>query len=93
MKVFLKAYDFLISGLALIAVGLLALIFVAIIYDVAVRTLGFQPPHWTTGITEYSLLFLTILAAPRLVQLKAHVVMRLMLRAIRVTLFSILSGY
>lgn len=69
----LKAFDVLIRALAGLACALLALVFMAIVYDVVVRTLGFQPPYWVSALTEYALLFMTMLAAPWLVRRKAHV--------------------
>ena len=69
----LKGYEALIGALAGLACTLLALVFLAIVYDVVVRTLGYQPPYWVSALTEYSLLFMTMLAAPWLVRRKAHV--------------------
>ncbi|MAF49130.1 MAG: C4-dicarboxylate ABC transporter permease [Rhodospirillaceae bacterium] len=68
-----KGYDFFIVALAVIAGAMLAGVFVSIVYDVTVRVLGFQPPYWTSAVTEYALLFMTMLAAPWLVRGKGHV--------------------
>ena len=68
-----QGYAALIGGLAGLACALLGLVFLAIVYDVLVRTLGFQPPYWVSALTEYALLFMTMLAAPWLVRRKAHV--------------------
>ena len=68
-----NAYEALIGALAGLTCALLGLVFLAIVYDVLVRTLGFQPPYWVSAFTEYALLFMTMLAAPWLVRRKAHV--------------------
>lgn len=77
-----KGYEALIGALAGLACALLALVFMAIVYDVAVRTLGFQPPYWVSALTEYALLFITMLAAPWLVRRKAHVFVTSLLTAL-----------
>ncbi len=69
----LRIYDGVIVGLAIIAGAMVAAVFLMIVYDVAVRTLGFQPPFWTSALTEYALLYMTMLAAPWLVRQKGHV--------------------
>ena len=68
----LRIYDGVIVGLAIIAGAMVAAVFLMIVYDVAVRTLGFQPPFWTSALTEYALLYMTMLAAPWLVRQKGH---------------------
>ena len=69
----IKAYDAVIVGLAVLAGAMVAAVFLAIVYDVSVRTLGFQPPFWTIALTEYALLFMTMFAAPWLVRKRGHV--------------------
>ena len=66
-------YDRLIQAMAVAAGAMLVGVFAAIVYDVSVRTLGFQPPYWTSAMTEFALLFMTMLAAPWLVRRKGHV--------------------
>jgi C4-dicarboxylate transporter, DctQ subunit len=61
----------LITLLAGLAGALLALMALAIVLDVVVRNLGFQPPGHTLALTEYGLLYITMLAAPWLVRLVA----------------------
>ncbi len=73
MRLLAKAYDHVIVGLAIIAGSMVAGVFVAIIYDVVLRTLGFQPPFWTSALTEYALLYMTILAAPWVLRNRGHV--------------------
>ena len=74
MKLLSRAYDGLIVGLAILAGLMLAVIFVGIIADVAIRTLGYNALQWYSAIAEYCLLFSTMLAAPWLVRLRGHVV-------------------
>ena len=74
MKLLSKAYDGLIVGLAILAGLMLVVIFVGIIVDVAIRTVGYNSLQWYSAIAEYCLLFSTMLAAPWLVRLRGHVV-------------------
>lgn len=74
MKLLSKAYEGLIVGLAILAGLMLVVIFVGIIVDVAIRTVGYNSLQWYSAIAEYCLLFSTMLAAPWLVRLRGHVV-------------------
>ncbi len=66
-------YDRFVSGLAGLAGLMLLLIVFGVVYDVVLRAIGLQPPAWTGGLSEYSLLFITMLAAPWLVRTNGHV--------------------
>jgi TRAP-type C4-dicarboxylate transport system permease small subunit len=72
----------LINLLAVVAGILLALMAVAIVVDVVLRNLGFQPPGHTLALTEYSLLYITMLAAPWLVRAKGHIHIELLTAAV-----------
>ena len=72
----------LIDLLAVLAGILLALMALAIVADVVLRNLGFQPPGHTLALTEYSLLYITMLAAPWLVRAKGHVHIELLTAAV-----------
>jgi C4-dicarboxylate transporter, DctQ subunit len=72
----------LLELLAVVAGVLLAAIAVAIVIDVAVRNLGLQPPAHTLTLTEYGLLYVTMLAAPWLVREKGHVYIELLTAAV-----------
>ena len=74
MKQIINAYNKLIFGLAVIGGMLLALIFVGIICDVTMRTIGFNSLQWYSAVAEYSLFFCTMFGAPYLVRHKGHVV-------------------
>ncbi len=73
MKSLIKGYDAVVMALAFLAGAMLTGIFIAIVYDVSVRILGFQPPYWTSAVTEFALLFMAMFSAPWLVRLKGHV--------------------
>ncbi|MGH6792519.1 MAG: TRAP transporter small permease [Methyloceanibacter sp.] len=71
--------------LELLAVGagvLLAAMAAAIVLDVVVRNLGLQPPAHTLTLTEYGLLYATMLGAPWLVREKGHVYIELVTAAV-----------
>lgn len=74
MKAISSAYNRLIVGLAALGAVMLALMFVGIVVDVTMRTLGYQPLQWYSALAEYSLLYATMLGAPWLVRVKGHVV-------------------
>jgi C4-dicarboxylate transporter DctQ subunit len=75
-------YRRLLEALAIIAGVMLAAMAFAIVLDVVVRNLGFQPPAHTLTLTEYGLLYLTMLAAPWLVREKGHVYIELITAAL-----------
>ena len=74
MTLISKAYYKLILSLAVIGGVLLAVVFVGIILDVTIRSIGFYSLQWYSAVAEYSLFFCTMFAAPFLVRHKGHVV-------------------
>jgi C4-dicarboxylate transporter, DctQ subunit len=72
----------LLEFLAAIAGVLLAAMAVAIVVDVVMRNLGLQPPAHTLTLTEYGLLYVTMLGAPWLVREKGHVYIELVTAAV-----------
>ena len=72
----------LLELLAVVAGVLLAAMALAIVVDVVLRNLGFQPPGHTFTLTEYGLLYVTTLAAPWLVRVKGHVHIELLTAAL-----------
>lgn len=74
MSHIVNAYNKLITGLAVVGGLLLALIFVGIILDVTLRTIGLNSLQWYSAVAEYSLFFCTMFGAPYLVRHKGHVV-------------------
>ena len=74
MKALLRAYDRLISGLAVLSGLIIAAVCLVIVYDVIARNLGMQPPASTVALTEYALLYFTMFASPWLVRTRGHIV-------------------
>jgi TRAP-type C4-dicarboxylate transport system permease small subunit len=72
----------LLELLAVVAGVLLAAMALAIVVDVLVRNLGWQPPAHTLTLTEYGLLYATMLGAPWLVREKGHVYIELVTAAV-----------
>ena len=75
-------YHRLLEALAVVAGIILATMAFAIVLDVLMRNLGLQPPAHTLTLTEYGLLYLTMLAAPWLVREKGHVYIELVTAAL-----------
>lgn len=69
----IKAYNFLLNGLAVCSGVVIFTAFLMIVFDVSLRILGFKPPAFTIAVVEYMLLYFTLLAAPWLVRQKGHV--------------------
>jgi C4-dicarboxylate transporter DctQ subunit len=53
-----------------------------IVVDVSLRIAGFRPPAATIGLVEYSLLYLALLSAPRLVREGQHIVVETIVGAL-----------
>jgi TRAP-type C4-dicarboxylate transport system permease small subunit len=75
-------YRRLLEALAVVAGIILAAMAFAIVLDVLMRNVGLQPPAHTLTLTEYGLLYLTMLAAPWLVREKGHVHIELLTAAL-----------
>ena len=73
MKHVVRAYDFLIKGLAVCAGIVIFAAFLLIVIDVSIRISGYSPPAYTIAVVEYILLYFTMFAAPWLVRIKGHV--------------------
>lgn len=72
---FWRSFDLVLNVLAWIAAGMIAFMFLSIIYDVASRNLRMFTVTWVVPITEYGLLYVTLLASPWLVRERGHVSM------------------
>jgi TRAP-type C4-dicarboxylate transport system permease small subunit len=72
----------LLELLAVVAGVLLSAMAFAIVVDVVMRNLGLQPPAHTLTLTEYGLLYVTMLGAPWLVREKGHVSIELVTAAV-----------
>ena len=82
MRVVAALYSRLLELLAVVAGVILAAMAFAIVIDVVMRNLGLQPPAHTLTLTEYGLLYLTMLGAPWLVREKGHVYIELVTAAL-----------
>ena len=68
-----RAYARLLLGLFVMSGAAIFGIFAAVVADVTIRALGFNPPAWTVPVSEYLLLYFTMAAAPWLVRKRGHV--------------------
>jgi len=75
-----KAWEGLVNGLVLFACFLIAADCLLIVVDVTLRNLKLQPPAYTVALTEYSLLYITMAAAPWLVRERAWIVVEVLYR-------------
>ena len=73
MAALIKAYNFILNGMAVCSGIVITVAFILIVIDVSMRILGFQPPAYTIAVVEYILIWYTMLAAPWLVRIKGHV--------------------
>ena len=77
-----RLWDGLVNGLVLFACALIAADCLLIVVDVTLRNLKMQPPAYTVALTEYSLLYMTMAAAPWLVRERAWIVVEVVYRRI-----------
>lgn len=73
MRGLIRVHDGVVTGLAGLGGLVLATIFLAIVYDVTVRTIGIPSPLWTVTLAEYGLLHSTLFASPWVLRRKSHV--------------------
>lgn len=73
MNAVAKAYDRLLAALAVIAAAAFGVLSFFIVYEVTLRWLGFRPPVWPQAISEYTMLYATVLAAPWVLRQVEHV--------------------
>lgn len=73
MTAIIRLYDGLIVMLARVASIMIGAVFVLIVVDVSMRTAGLRPPVFSSAVSEYSLIYMTMLAAPWLVRQRGHV--------------------
>jgi TRAP-type C4-dicarboxylate transport system permease small subunit len=78
----IRAYDAVISGMAVIAGMLLVWLMLSILISVAMRNAGLQPFPWLFLSGEYGLFYLTMLGAPWLVRERGHVHVELLTAAL-----------
>lgn len=69
----IRLYNRLLAALTAIAGLVIALVFCTVVIDVALRSLGFSPMRATSGLSEYALVYATMLAAPQLMREHGHI--------------------
>ena len=67
--------------LAYFACALIPCMFIMIVIDVSIRTLGYSPPLFTSSVVEYALLYLAVCSAPFLVRERGHVAIEALVTA------------
>ena len=78
-RAYLRVYDGIVNGLALVSVALLAAIPVVIIYDAALRVLQVGASVWAIDFTAIALVYITFLGSPWLLRKRGHVYVALVL--------------
>lgn len=73
MQAFKKLLSTIEDLLAVIAVLFLALLIVSVSYGVIARAVGGLPTAWTVEVSEYSMLYMAMLAAPWILRHNGHV--------------------
>ena len=68
-----KAYEALLVALAALAATAFGALAFIIAYEVTVRWLGFRPPVWPVAISEFTMLYATVLAAPWVLRRAEHI--------------------
>lgn len=82
MRPLIRAYDRLVTGMALVAALTLVWLMIAVVASVAMRNAGLQPAAWLFTSTEYGMLYMTMLGAPWLVRERGHVHIELVTAAL-----------
>lgn len=72
----LRIWTACLAALAIVAGAVIGLMFLFIVADVVLRSVGSQPPLWTTTFVEFGLLYSTVLAAPWLISRDGHIRVR-----------------
>lgn len=73
MRTALRAYDWTIGALAVLAAAAFVFVAVAIVADVTLRNLDVASLIWVSAVVEYIMLFSTMAAGPWLVRVGGHV--------------------
>lgn len=82
MRIVVRAYDALVTLMALVAAAMLVWLMISILLSVTMRNVGLQPMAWLFTSSEYALLYMTMLGAPWLVRRKGHVHIELVTAAL-----------
>ncbi len=74
MRPLLQFYYWLTAALAVVAGLIMVSIFIAVVTDVTMRDLGFQPSRVVVPLSEYGLLYITMLGSPWLLRTKGEII-------------------
>ncbi len=77
--------------MAYFACAIVACVFVMIVTDVSMRSMGISPPPFTLSVVEYSLLYFAMCCAPYLVRHKGHVTIEALVSVLPVVIRVILA--
>ncbi len=86
-----KALEQVTTALAYFACAIVACVFVMIVTDVSMRSMGISPPPFTLSVVEYSLLYFAMCCAPYLVRHKGHVTIEALVSVLPVVIRVILA--
>jgi C4-dicarboxylate transporter, DctQ subunit len=70
----LRAYDWVIAALAIVAAIIMVASFCGIIADVSIRDFGYQSPRAIQPLIEFGLLYITMLGSPWLLRSKGMII-------------------
>ena len=73
MSRLVRAYEALLGALAAVAGGAFGALSFIVAYEVLSRWAGFRPPNWPIAVSEFTLLYATVLAAPWVLRHSGHV--------------------
>ena len=72
MRALVRLYDGLLLGLAAFAGAAFGAMAFIVVYEVLMRWLGWRPPGWPVAVSEFTLLYATVLAAPWVLRHSGH---------------------
>ena len=72
MRALFRLYDSLLLGLAAFAGAAFGAMAFIVVYEVLMRWLGWRPPGWPVAVSEFTLLYDTVLAAPWVLRHSGH---------------------
>jgi TRAP-type C4-dicarboxylate transport system permease small subunit len=93
MAAFDKALGWVSTVLAWGACAVIPVLCAMIVVDVSMRTLGANPPLWTSSVVEYALLYVTMLPAAWLVRERGHVAIEALVAALPRVLQTLLAYF
>ena len=73
MKRLAAVYDGFLTVLAAVSALAFGAVSFFVAYEVMVRWLGFRPPVWPVAVSEFTLLYATVLAAPWVLRQSGHI--------------------